>query len=236
MAKARNACSPSDENGFEPASFLRHLGRVENVRLVDRQDSKRADDAEKKGADDHRLGAEAVIEHAADERAEHAGQRQYDAEDAELERAPAEDVGAVDAAEGEDGGEAVGVDHARQQEQQHVGVRRQRLDGVPQLGRGGAAGRRGGAGLPGIGDEQEKRNREDREPDGGEGADEAIASRVLASSANKGSSPSDGLAAHGIGDDEPGHDDEAHEPAGIADRPARCPTGGRAARPARDRA
>ncbi len=70
--------------------------------------------------DDDELGADAVVERAADEGAEGADQRQDDAEQSELQRTPAEHRGAVDAAEGENGGEAVGVDHARDEEEQHV--------------------------------------------------------------------------------------------------------------------
>ena len=63
------------------------------------------------GAEDHGLRAEAVVEPAADERADRAGDGQHDAEDPELGRAPAEHARAVDSAEREERHQRVLIDH-----------------------------------------------------------------------------------------------------------------------------
>ena len=77
------------------------------------------------------FGPIAVVEPAADQRAEGADERQDDAEDAEFQRTPAEDRRTVNPAECEDGGQAVRIEHAGDEKDQQARHRGQRLDRVP---------------------------------------------------------------------------------------------------------
>ncbi len=79
---------------------------------------------------------------AAHQCAQNARDREHDAEDAELERAPAEHVAAVDAAEGEDGGEGRrSRSCARCRNSSMLGFEGSERMVSAQLGRGGPAGR-----------------------------------------------------------------------------------------------
>ena len=65
-----------------------HVDEVEHVRGIDREDAEGADEQDEQRRDDDELGADAVVEPAADEGAEGADQGQDDAEQAELQRDP----------------------------------------------------------------------------------------------------------------------------------------------------
>ena len=70
----------------------------------------------------HPLRADAVVEPAAEEGADGAGDGEQDAEQAELDRAPAEDAGRIDAAESEERHQAVGVDHVGEEEAERIAM------------------------------------------------------------------------------------------------------------------
>ena len=99
----------------------------------ERQHADADHDEERDGAADHRLGAEPVVEAAADRRARRAGDGEQDTEDAELPGLPAEHAGAVDAAEREEGDEGVLIDHVGEEEPPDARVPSRVLDGGPDL-------------------------------------------------------------------------------------------------------
>ena len=108
----------------------------------------------------------AVVEPAAQEGAGNGEDRQDDAEDAERHGAPAEGRRGIDAAEGDDGGEPVVVEHEGDQVEQRVAVmaelphrvqqRRARPLSPPRAAAGAAAGA--------VRREQEHRDHEQRQP------------------------------------------------------------------------
>src|SRR5579885_2804626 len=89
---------------------------------IDREHAERGGNEQKERRRDHPLRASHVVEKAADDAAQGAGDDEDDGENAELLRAPAEHGAGIDAAKGEHRAEAVGIEHARQEKERDLAV------------------------------------------------------------------------------------------------------------------
>ena len=102
----------------------RHCHKDDPV-AIDHQNRRTGNHHDQQAAEDHALGAVAIVELAADEGADRARDGQQDAERADLNRAPAEGAGRIDAAEREQRDEAIGTDHVGEEKQREIALARQ---------------------------------------------------------------------------------------------------------------
>ena len=89
---------------------------------VDREDAEDAEEQDDERGHDHGLGADPVVQPSPGDCAERAGERQDDAEQAEVESPPLKDCRAVDAAEDEDRRQSVAVKDAGEQQEEDAAV------------------------------------------------------------------------------------------------------------------
>ena len=118
IANPRKTCSPMAENGFDPAIFsatsvVKKMCVLSTERMPTAP-AMRASSAKTITA----LGPSRSSRPTADQCAKCADKRQHDAEDAKLQRSPSENRRSINPAECEDGGEAIGVEHACDQKDQ----------------------------------------------------------------------------------------------------------------------
>jgi hypothetical protein len=144
-----------------------------------------------------------------------------DAEQAELLAAPAEYGRGIDAAEGEDGAEAVGIEHARGEEQRDLAmVLEQVLDRADELAEPRSHRSRFEGPARPVGREQKERQHEHEIPSGRERSDQAVAFARRRIERNEGCESEQRLAAMRIGNDEPQHQNQTDKATDIACRPA----------------
>src|SRR6266581_15215 len=142
---------------------------------IDRENRRRRQDQDHEAAEDHPLRAVTVVELAAQKSADRARDGQQDAEGPDLDRAPAERAGRVDAAEREQRDQPVGTDHVGEQKQREIALARQLPDRLRKRAEPGAQ-RVGNAALPRpVRREGEQRPSEDDQPDRRERSGGAVA-------------------------------------------------------------
>ena len=189
--------------------------------LVHRKHGDCRHDEQREARDNDGLRAEAIVEHAAECRADGAGDGEDDAEQAELRGAPAEHGAGVDAAKGKHGAKPVGVEHAREKEERDLAVMPDEFPHpADELGEPGPDRRSNlGLGRP-VGREQKQRQDEDEIPQRRERPDQPIAFARRRVEGDDRIETEQRLAGRGIGDHEPGDEGEAHQAADIAHGPA----------------
>ena len=178
-------------------------------------------DQHEDGGDDDRPRPEGPVGPAARPGADRADAGGDDPEDAELEEAPAEDAGGVDAAEGEERGQRVAVDHRGDEEGEEAPVAGREPEGRAEVGEAGAE-EAGGAPRRLVGGVEEEGQREDQVPDGREGPGGARRLAEGGVEAEDGRDPEQRRGAARGGREEEKDEDERDEPAEVAERPARA--------------
>ena len=142
----------------------------------DGQNADGSDNEHEQRRRDDGLRAEPVVEKTTKRGANRAGDGEDDAEQAKLGRAPAEHARGIDAAEGEDGAEPVGIKHPRDEEERDLPVFAiELLDPLHELRDAGAHRRLRARGRRPVRREQKQRQHEDEIPERGEWSDQAVA-------------------------------------------------------------
>ena len=163
--RARRRRRTSAPPGTGGATFTNRIESLSTSRIATIANSKNHH-----AAGDHPLRPERVVELAAEPGAKRAGDREKDAEGADLDRVPAEGAGGVDAAERKQRHQAVGVDHVGEQKCRHRFLLRQFAQRLPQLDQAFAQRLAQRAPRRIIRRQQEHRQHEDDEPDAGQRA------------------------------------------------------------------
>ncbi len=162
--------------GKQRTAGLRRGNRDEQDRiLIHQQNGDDRHQQDQHAAGDHTFRPQAIVELAAEPRAESPGDRQQDTEAADLNGVPAESARGIDAAEREQGHQAIGVDHVGEQKRRHRLLFRQFAQRLLQFDQSRAQ-RFAHRALRGIIRRQQKhRQHEDDEPDTGQWTRDAIA-------------------------------------------------------------
>ena len=199
-------------NSPAPAHRRRDRNNEQDMIAARRKDRDSREQQNDEAAEHHGLGPDTIVELAAHIGADRCGDRQQDAEHADLDRAPAEGAGRIDAAEREQREQRVGVDHVGEQEHRDIAVLRQPAQ---RHGEFAQAVRHGGAerhrGRP-VRREGKQRQDEHHEPHRAQRPDRAVALAQHGIEPEQRREAEQRLAGVRVGGEEAEHEDEAMSP------------------------